>query len=263
MAPVRWIDVSTAHDLGLNRERGCVFCGSGPTTNAHVFRKRWIEEIFPGTNPLPHRHVRRGTHGFDKHWTRNEPDIKVNCACSSCNSGWMNQLDHAAEELFLTASATGHAVKLGLHRDKQTLALWCCLVASLLDQTQRSPVVPSSSRRAIANGDVPAGAAVWMFRTDPPDWQVHVSAESRTVAFTDALDDPLAYCVTFGIHHLLAQVVLPTATGSEGLTYRRNGDPALSRQLWPDPLTPLFWPPPVYVPWEQVPELSDTFRGSG
>jgi hypothetical protein len=109
----------------------CIFCGRSPTTNAHIFRKGWLDEIFPGLERFEHRYQRRGEGGFDRSWRKDEADIKVGCACENCNGGWMDQLDHAAEDIFSTAAATGYPAKIATIADQLTIARWCALIAIL------------------------------------------------------------------------------------------------------------------------------------
>ena len=74
--------------------RACIFCGASPTTNAHIFRRAWIEKmVYPGGENFTHRHIRRGEGGFDQTWSPRGFDIKVNCVCVRCNGEWMERLD--------------------------------------------------------------------------------------------------------------------------------------------------------------------------
>jgi len=60
-------------------------------------------------------------------------------------------------------------------------------------------------------------------------------------------------------HHLVVQVFIPTSS-TPAIALERKGNEALIRQLWPSLLTPLNYPPPQTVPWEQLPELADAFQ---
>ena len=59
-----------------------------------------MNDLFPGrTEPLEHRHTRKGSGAVhDRPWSADDADIKVKAACKSCNSGWMDKLDHEAED---------------------------------------------------------------------------------------------------------------------------------------------------------------------
>ena len=238
----------------------CIFCDRSPTTNAHIFRKAWLEQIFPGLEQFEHRHQRRGEGGFDRSWSKGEADIKVRCACEGCNSGWMDQLDHASEDIFATAAATGHPAKIASITDQLTVARWCALIAVLADQTQVKPVVEPAAHKALAAEGIPDGAHVWLMKTKPQEWRAHGWLEPREFELRSSTTASAnAYFVTFGIHHLVVQVFIPTSS-TPSVALERKGNEALIRQLWPSPLTPLNYPPPQTVPWEQLPELADAFQ---
>lgn len=238
----------------------CIFCSGAPTTNAHVFRKAWLDSVFPGTELYRHRHVRRGDGGFDVAWAKAEADVKVKAVCESCNGDWMHRLDLAAEDLFVTLAATGYDVRLGLLAEQETLARWCSLIAVLLDQTQARPLLGPTVHRAVYHGRVPAGVHVWMLRTEPPEWQVSVFAESRTWELRQASGDVAhAYFATFGINHLVAQVFVP-GDAVPALTFDRTGNHGILRQLWPSTLAPFLWPPPLSIAYEDLPKLADAFQ---
>jgi hypothetical protein len=246
---------------------GCIFCDERPLTNAHVFRKAWLDQIFPGSDPYRHRHVRRGEGGHEKTWSKDEADIKVRCVCETCNGGWMDQLDHAAEDLFLTQAATGFDVRLERESDKAVLARWCSLVAALLDQTQAEPVLDASAHRPIYNGCIPDGVFIWLFRTEPPPSQVSVVGESRTWKLELAsrpAEEGNAYFTTFGVNHFVAQVFMPTSKTFPGIGFQRKGydEMGIQRRLWPSTLMTTVWPPPMSVAWEELPELANSFHGS-
>jgi len=190
----------------------CMFCDRTPTTNAHIFRKAWLEQIFPGLEQFEHRDQRRGEGGFDRSWSKNEADIKDGCACESCNGGWMDQLDHAAEDIFATAAASGHLAKIASVADQLTVARWCALIAVLADQTQVKPVVEPAAHKALAASGIPDGTHIWLMKTEPPEWRAHGWLEPREFELRSSTTASAnAYFLTFGVHHLVVQVFVPTA----------------------------------------------------
>lgn len=241
--------------------RDCIFCGRSPTTNAHVLRKAWLEEVFPGLDRFEHRHQRHGSLGFDRSWSKDEADVKVGCACSVCNNGWMDELDHAAEDLFATAAATGLPAKISSQADQLTVARWCVLVALLTDQVQETPVVEPLAHETLAQGGIPSGTHVWLLHTSPPEGHAHAWLEPREFQLQSSSGDlppANAYFVTFGVNHLVVQVLVPTSrTPPIAPNY---GMEAFVRQLWPSPLTPVIYPPPQSVPWDQLPAVADAFQ---
>jgi hypothetical protein len=220
-----------------------------------------MDQIFPGTEKYQHRHVRRGAHGFERSWSKGEADIKVKCACERCNSGWMDRLDHEAEDVFLTHAAIGYPVTLSRTEDQQTVARWCSLIAALVDQTQAHPTVEPATHEAVYHGEVPARTLIWLLRTEPPPFTVTAWAEPRGWQMASGSNPPRdAYFITFGVSHLVAQVFIPTERTPQAIEFDRTANAPILRQLWPRPLTPLRWPPPQTIPWAQLPELAEAFQ---
>lgn len=209
-----------------------------------------------------HRHLRRHQPDFDKQWSKDEPDIKVNAACNGCNSGWMERLDRKAEAIFLDQASRGYPVRLSLLADRETLARWCLLVATLCDQTQGAPVIPGSVHTAVCNGDIPDGVRIWGFRTIPPPFAIAVRVENRTWN-VERSSGPAgdAYFVTFVVGHFVAQAFVPTERTPKGLSLLRTVNMTICRELWPALLTPLVWPPQLSTPWDQLNELANAFEG--
>src|SRR4051812_13761085 len=96
-----------------HKARRCIFCGSRGISNAHIFRKEWIDYLFPQPGN-PYGHLRRGhmAGSEDSQWLSWAVDFKVKDVCRTCNSGWMNELDHAAEDVLATRAAIGLDIKL-------------------------------------------------------------------------------------------------------------------------------------------------------
>ncbi len=234
----------------------CIFCGLSPTTNTHIFRKAWIAELFPTSYRF--RHTRSSlTAPKDERewWTSKDADIKVNAACERCNGGWMNDLDHLAEETFLTYAALGYDVRLGLMAEKETLARWLSLVACLSDQTSSTPHIAPEIHTAVHEGRVPTEMQAWLYRTDPPAakevgntlWGAnrHFTLSSDIAQRIDVL------LVTFCVNQLVAQVSIVTDAEPDGAFLARSLD-GYARQIWPPGKTPFIWPPPSTLGWDEA-----------
>jgi hypothetical protein len=190
-------------------------------------------------------------------------DLKVNAACAACNGGWMDELDHDAEDAFLTHAVLGFDVKLSKLRDKETVARWCALVGSLMDQATRAPSLPQRVRDAIRDGNVPGDMQAWVFRTEPPEdrdviWggsrHFTLTAQGRETGLITTHD---IYFATFGIKQLVVHLAQPTGPLQPENRLLRDGPQAVVRQLWPPPLTPLIWPPPEALSWEAALAMPD------
>jgi hypothetical protein len=196
-------------------------------------------------------------------WNTRTADLKVKAVCARCNDGWMEGLDLAAEAVFLTHAVLGHIpLKLNRMSEKETLARWCALVATLLDQATQS-TLPNRVHDALYAGDVPEDMQAWIFRTVPPEgkdvaWSatrhLTITAVGRETGVTHVRD---VYVATFGIKQFVAQVIQPTEADILGGGLSPQGGGAFMRRIWPAPFTPLIWPPPEALRWEDAMDLPD------
>jgi len=244
---------------------GCIFCGTSPTTNAHIFRKSWMSEIAPMSHGFVHRRGQRSEFSGpgNTEWTTDAADLKVNAVCAGCNGGWMEKLDLATEDSFLTHAILGLPVRLDRMHHKETLARWCALVAALFDQAARHSFLPKRVHDALYAGGVPEDMQAWIYRTIPPEgkevaWggsrHLTITAVGRETGLTHVRD---VYISTFGIQQFVAQVIQPTeANVLEGGLVPQGGG-ALMRRICPAPFTALFWPPPEALRWEDALKLPD------
>jgi hypothetical protein len=239
--------------------RRCIFCGSAEMSNAHVFRLAWIEQLFPQPEGSPYRHQRQGHSPGDEglqEWFNRAADFKVKDVCVSCNSGWMNELDHAAEDVFTTRAAMGLDVKLVATAEKTTVARWCSLIAVLFDRLANPVRLGSASHDALYAGGIPDGTMVWLGAAllEPGYGQLAFGWPGQLMLIGDVLapgqserDRGSAYFVTFGVGHLVVQVLIPTPDTRDGAKVERRFDPKVLRQFWPDLLLPFGWPPPFPI----------------
>jgi hypothetical protein len=247
--------------------QGCIFCETSPTTDAHVFRKGWFKTLAPDINRFRHVHTRsEGPDPFEVEWRKTSADFKVNCACQSCNGGWMHRLDLAGEELFATAAALGRPAGVESPVDRHTLARWCLLIAVLFDQAQRPPRLGQTVHRALYRGDLPPDVGVWLAATESPeadeplasahakDWgqELKKPGKETEVSSSSLPHTAEGYFLTFRVLQLLAQVFVPLEDTGHGVAARRIGNAAAIRQLWPDTLKPLVWPPHESIPREEI-----------
>ena len=208
-------------------------------------------------------------HGFDRESRNERADFRVNCVCNACNSGWMEALDLAAEDVFVTAAAMGRSAKLLRPSDKETVARWCVLVATLFDQGQAQPRLDATFHHAVYAGDIPEGVAVWLASVVPDDTSRIAFAFLKDLISEDEVGAnllPPAYFVTFGVRHLVAQVMIPFSSARTRTQVRRHttggilGSGGVLRALWPDPLTPLVWPPSQQLGWPDMVKFTRSFQ---
>lgn len=101
----------------------CVFCCRTGLTKEHVV-PRWMGDVLARSQRDPEgrappraaaiTHVYeppRGSRVAARSWSKGDPDLQVRAVCSSCNSGWMNDLESPAR-LILTALVQGRRLEL-------------------------------------------------------------------------------------------------------------------------------------------------------
>jgi hypothetical protein len=248
--------------------RLCIFCGGTPLTNAHIFRKGWMDQLFPTTERFRHRRNRHEV-GYEalSEWPAVAADFQVKRACARCNSDWMEKLDRAAEDAFLTRAAIGLDAKLVKPADKKVVARWCSLIAILFDQAQAVPRVGETVPTSLYAGEVPEGARVWLAQMQPNDGTPHAFAFAKDMKLStpgkvgeEDIDQGEAYFITFGVGHFVAQVFIPTEETAEDIELNRHMNAALIKQLWPDLILPFVWPPPLALPGQQLEDFARAFR---
>ena len=241
-------------------------------SNAHVFRLEWIEQLFPQPQGSPYRHQRRSHkpgHKTPVEWFNRVADLKVKDVCRTCNSGWMNELDHAAEDVFTTKAAMGFDVKLVATADKRTVARWCSLIAVLFDRLADPVRLGSVTHHALHTGGVPDGTMIWLGAAlpEPGYGQLAFGWPGQLLLHGDVLapeqrdqDHGSAFFVSFGVGRLVAQVLIPTTDTRDGAKVERRFDPRVLRHFWPDLFLPFGWPPPVPIAAADLRDFVDGFH---
>ena len=101
---------------------------------------------------------------------------------------------------------------------------------------------------------------VWLGSLVPDDTSPDAYASIKDMVSEDEEEDeflPPAYFITFGVGHLVAQVMIPLAAVADGSRVRRRLVDGTLKQLWPDLLTPLVWPPPQTLTWAEMDDSAD------
>ncbi len=220
---------------------GCIFCDTPPTTRTHIFRKAWLEQIMPSDEGFAVRHQREGPGAFDSWWSTREFDLSPRSTCATCNGGWMNDIDMAAEPLVEPCIA-GRATTLDSD-EIDSLARWVTLVSFLYDQVSAEPAVTNAQHHAFyATRNPPEGAIIWLAASLAPERGYELNAWLRPVSLDSAHFRGNGYFCTFRIQHLVVQAFIPTPAPIEKIALNR-GDPGFVLQIWPTPEVTVAWPP--------------------
>ncbi len=234
----------------------CIFCGddSRSLTDEHVFAT-WISDLF-SSHPTGVAQL-IDAEGRIQQWAQVPFQQKVKVVCSSCNNGWMADLEQKAKPI-LTPMLRGHRCEVR-PRTQKLLAFWAVKTVLIIDHLQpKARVVPEKEYGAVyrARSPLPTHLVWFGHRTVPREQtgdllgatikqpithlDVEPGLEKRILQWASA--GRRMYRITFGIGNLVVQVF-----GHDFPTKLHVDLPLQSRQLvrcvWP--VTGRFtWPPP-------------------
>ena len=224
--------------------RSCVFCGSTPLTNEHVF-PQWLDKVLPEQEPI-RGHERRVVH-FDGGETQPpEPFERVSAntltqttvkrVCTNCNSGWMNDLEgEAREPLSGLIQDTAEAID---ERQARSVATWIaktCLMAQLTEG-ESAAVPPAYYDWMYQTREPPPLMRIWIYPHDADDWGARMEHQGLLYGTEpmDISDPPNIHSTTIGLGHL-AFLVLGSAGPPEALDLTEQMVPRNGVRIWPNP----------------------------
>jgi hypothetical protein len=242
---------------------GCIFCGTSPTTLAHIFRRAWLAEVvMPSPAPFRHHHVREGEGAFEKFWLARESGLAVNCACGRCNNAWMDQVDRAGEAI-AEPMVRGEVVTIRTMREQYVLATWATLVLVLFDQTQAAPIIESVQHQALREQRRPLrDSAIWLARTRSSEPTVNGWPRTWRLEAPRSGIDTHSYFCTFRVNDLVVQAYIPVgeAPTQAEMGFDRGPNAHLIAQLWPPNYEVVKWPD-GFIAEPFLGEFANAFRG--
>ena len=251
-------------------ETGCIFCGRSPQTKTHVFRKAWISRLTVPAGDAPYEMI-HGTADLtgaarETQWESDEFGMAPGAACDACNSGWMDDVDRAAEQI-VEPMVIGHRATIRGFQKQKAVARWVSQVAILIDQTQIQQTVPAELTHAFYETREPlAGMRIWL-AASADDWSVE--AWQRSWILAPAADPvtpnrPNMSLFTFRIVNLVVQALVPLdAAAATGYGVTRGENMKFLRQAWPSTYTPVSWPPAVWISRDTLPKFAQSFERDG
>jgi hypothetical protein len=251
-------------------EAGCIFCGRTPQTKTHVFRKAWIERLMVPAIPSPYEMVHGSSDMLgaqrESEWPSKDFDMAPGAACDPCNSGWMDKIDRAAEQI-VEPMVIGQRATIRSFQDQKTVARWVSQVAILMDQCQVVQVIPKDVPIRFCEDQEPlTGMRIWLARTST-DWSVEAWERAwviTTGAPPETMSHPNMSLFTFRIVHLVMQALIPLDDDTRrtfGVT--RGDNMRFLKQLWPSNYTPVSWPPSVTIRSDTLAEFATSFEPPG
>jgi hypothetical protein len=111
----------------------CMFCErTGRFSNEHSW-PQWLREVLPGADEA-FVHVVESTDTARRVWAAGGPDIVTRRVCERCNTGWMNDLEVAAQPILEPMIDAVAPVELSVD-DQRTLLLWFAKTIATIDAT--------------------------------------------------------------------------------------------------------------------------------
>lgn len=222
--------------------RFCVFCGaSGNLTNEDAWPKWLIQHIVKkGTEVNQRWGDRNGLVGF----TSRRQNVTVRRVCSTCNNGWMSDMEVVAKPLLLPW-IDGERARL-LYRQQQGIATWAIKTTMMLQYTPMSRagiVIPANHYRELFERKTMPPEAVEVLiglePTQPPGAlfglrRVDVAREHWGEGLTPTMERYLGYEAT-----LIAKGVVLKVLGHAGPAEIRMTEEVVIKpelgltQIWP------------------------------
>ncbi len=181
-------------------------------------------------------------------WTG--PEVTVNCVRSTCNNGWMSDLEGQVRPI---VGSLLHDVAFSLESSQQfALSLWSVKTAMVFEGTNRSRDWFYSSedrQRLYSSAALPAGTRIWIGRYAQSN--ILCSEARKLYENIPKGDNPFAggHAVTFVIRRLVIQVLTlrlkpEVETAREvGLNISPGPWVSLLSQIWPAEAALVKWPP--------------------
>ncbi len=140
-------------------------------------------------------------------WIKQSHGHQVRCVCSSCNSGWMSNLENRSKPVLERLLADDQVTLSAI--DQTTLSLWSVKCAMVFEALRReSPHFYSTDERAGLrdSATVPARTNVWLAKcVHLPG--VYVTASDHADTPDHSPHGARLYSTTMGFGHLAVQVV--------------------------------------------------------
>lgn len=166
----------------------------------------------------------------------------------TCNSGWMHDLDLAAEPIIEACAVLGTARTFDPDEQK-ALSRWAALVTFLFEQMTEAPTTPPERLAEFRETlEPPQGMVASLAVTNPPDGSFELNAWVNSVQLESASYRGDGHFCTFRIQHLVCRTVIPPAHLNIAL---HGPEDQFLTPIWP-PGPGIDWPPPSVIPPDQL-----------
>lgn len=245
-------------DLNYLTMKVCAFCPQQAVvlTQEHLW-SGWISRLFPGkeftwssVDPKTLQRSSGRATGINR---------KVEAVCDVCNNGWMSKLETAVKPILSRAIRDGDSMCF-TRRDVAKLAAFLfknAVIANYLNPSQEPFFTRANRERFGTSLRIPLGVDMWFagLKTMTTNGVYFGYVLGPNVSGDDKLwHDLEVYVFTFAIGYLALQL---RATRYATLWNRGRRFPLpllqtelwdrFSVQFWPDPGSPVRWPPVDYL----------------
>lgn len=225
--------------------RTCIFCNGTVITGEHAW-PRWILRSVVGRQQQTHIEAQLGPERLPKLWRGSE--IKVKYVCSSCNNGWMSELESLVRRI-IGPLVADLSIRLN-HADQWLMSIWSLKTAMVFECTNPTKdwFYSGEDRQELVQSiSIPADTTIWIGRLsgDSP-----LSGEGRKLFCDPRHASPFSggYVSTFGVGRLAIQILTTRKRpGFEQVRttvhLKRGPWGRLLTQIWPITKTTVRWPP--------------------
>ncbi len=225
----------------------CAFCRRGPLTIEEVFPK-WLAELLPQNKPVtgiladPMEGTILRTSGGVAY------AAQARCVCSTCNSGWMSQLEGEAKPL-IGPMVVGKAAIAMMAESQTLLARWALKTALMVQYLQPQVLIPERFYTSFHRRGLPSSnGRVWLASYDgksiPSGHHSYLLDVSGTTP-SGEVHRGNAFGVTFHVDKLVLQVFDHDLPGELGLRFPQSVGQQFDGAvlpIWPAGRT-RSWPP--------------------
>lgn len=217
----------------------CTFCANPADSDEHLI-PRWILKKFPLPYPMVHRI------GDGPTETRDTPELKLPCACETCNNRWMSGLETTCKK-FMGPMIEDVAISLD-RQYRQNLSEWAVKTAMCLDSVHSFHFFTEDERHGFKKmRKPPKNSQIWAahFR----GYALDLNGVDFTLTDPDGKLLVRAQVFTVLLGHLILQALFwrnEPHVADNGVRFNPNPGDWASRtiQIWPVSKKPVAWPPP-------------------
>jgi hypothetical protein len=243
--------------------RACIFCGNSADSREDAW-PRWLTDRFQSNELIDVQAQRRGVPL--KPWRHRRPELSVRCVCSSCNNGWMSDLENRVKPL-LEPMLDGKRTILDFAA-QTTIAVWGMKVAMVLeciDASEGARFTGQERMRLRTLSVIPSRTSAWLAASAQPYFMFSARTEHRASIPTNATG--FATTVVFGhvaLQYFTIRLTPPVPEDARVTVDVRAGPWAeVTIPIWPVSRDFITWPPEMGLNEEEgLNRLAERFSAS-